>query len=125
APTFDLEARLVGEMWKAPSVLRRAVRVAGRDVDPRDRLGSGGDLRRGGDGERGQLLGVRGLGGDGVGARLDHPARFLMQLGRVETHNACERLAVGEATVWSHELVGVTSRNLDMIAKHRIVPDLQ
>jgi hypothetical protein len=32
---------------------------------------------------------------------------------------------MGEAAVGRHQLVGVPRRNLDMIAEHRIVPDLE
>ncbi len=36
----------------------------------------------------GQLLGVRGFGGERVRAGLDHAARFLVKLGRVEADDA-------------------------------------
>ena len=48
-----------------------------------------------------------------------------MQLGRVESHHAGQRLAVGEAAIGRHQPVCVLGGNLDMIAQHGIVPDLQ
>ena len=52
-------------------------------------------------------------------------ARLLVQVGRIEADHAGQRLAVGEAAVRRHQPVGVPGRHLDMIAEHRIVPDLQ
>ena len=99
--------------------------LARRHVDPRDGLGGRGDLRRGGDRERGQLLEMRGLRRQRMPAGLDHAARFLVQLGRVEAHDAGQRLAMGEAAVGRHQPVGVPRRDLDMIAEHRVVADLE
>ena len=48
-----------------------------------------------------------GFGGERVSAGLDYPARFLVQLGRVEADYACERLAVSEAAFGAHQFVGV------------------
>ena len=124
-PALDLEAGLVGELRRAPSAFGGAVSVAGGDVDAGNGVGGGGDLRRGGYGEGRQLLGVRGFGGERVGAGLDHPARFLVQLGRIEADHAGQRLAMGEAAVRRHQPVGVPGRDLDMIAEHRIVADLE
>ena len=101
------------------------MRVARGDVDPGDRLGGRGDLRRRGDRQRGQLLGVRGLGGERMRAGLDHAARFFVQLGRVEADDAGQRLAMGEAAVGRHQPVGVPGRDLDMIAEHGVVADLE
>ncbi len=109
----------------APAAFGRAMGVARRNVDAGDGLCRRGDLRRRGDRQRGQLLGVRGFGGQRVAAGLDHPARFLVQLGRVEAHDAGQRLAVREAAVRRHQPVGMPGRDLDMIAEHRIVADLQ
>ena len=110
---------------RRPAAFGGAVGVARGDVDAGDGLGGRGDVRRGGDGEAGQLLGVRRLGRERVRARLDHAARFLVKIGRVEADDAGERLAMGEAAVRRHQPVGVLGRHLDMIAEHRIVPDFQ
>ena len=99
--------------------------VGGRDVDPRDRFGCRDDARCGCNCELGQLLHMRGLGRKRVGARLDNAARFLVKFGRVEAHHACQRLTVREAAFGRHQSVGVPGRDLDMIAEHRIVPDLE
>ena len=101
------------------------MRVACGDVDAGDGFGGRGDLRRRSDGERGQLLGMRGLGGERVAAGLDHPARFLVQLGRIEADDAGQRLAMGEAAVGAHQLVGMPRRDFDMVAEHGVVADLQ
>ena len=58
-------------------------------------------------------------------ARLDHPARLGMQVGRIEPHHPGQGLAVGEAAVRHHQPVGVARGDFDMVAEHRIVPDLQ
>ena len=68
---------------------------------------------------------MRGLGGERVGAGLDHLLRLLVQLGRVEADHAGEGLAVGEAAVRRHQPVGVPRRHLDMIAEHGVVADLE
>ena len=81
--------------------------------------------RRGGHRERGQFLEMRGLGGERMGAGLDHPARLRVEVGRVEADDAGQRLAVGEAAVRRHQPVGVPRRDLDMIAEHGIVADLE
>ena len=73
----------------------------------------------------GQLLGMRGFGGERVRAGLDDAARFLVQFGRIEADHAGERLAMGEAAVGRHQPVGVPGRHFDVIAEHRIVPDLE
>ncbi len=125
AAALDLEAWLVGQLRRAPAALGGAMGVAGGDVDAGDGVGGGGDLRCGGDREDGQLLGVRGFGGERMAAGFDHPARLLVQLGRVEADHAGERLAMGEAAVGAHQPVGVPRRDLDMIAEHRIVADLE
>ena len=124
-PGFDLQAWLVGQLGQAPAALGSALRVARRDVDAGDRFGRGRDLRRGRDGKRRQLLGVRSLGSERMGAGFDHPARLLVQLGRVEAHHAGKRLAMGEAAVGLHQLLGMSRGDFDVIAEHRIVPDLQ
>ena len=105
---------------RRPAAFGRALGMAGGDVDPGDGVGGGGDLRRGGERERGQLLGMRGFGGERVRAGLDHPARFLVQLGRIEADHAGERLAVGEAAVRRHQLVGMPGAKLrhDSRARH-------
>ena len=74
---------------------------------------------------RGQLLGMRGFGGERMRAGLDHAARFFVQFGRVEADHAGQRLAVGEAAVGRHQLVGVPRGDFDVIAEHGIVPDLE
>ena len=60
-----------------------------------------------------------------VAGTLDDSARLLVQLGRVEPHDSRERLAMGETAVRRHQLVGVSRRDFDVIAEHRIVADLQ
>ena len=120
-----LQARLVGELRRSPAALGRTVGVRGGDIDAGDRLRRRGDLRCAGNGERGQILGVRGFGGERVRARLDDPARFLVQLRRVEPHDPRERLAMGEAAVRRHQFVGVPRGDFDVVAEHRIVADLQ
>ena len=99
--------------------------VARGDVDAGDGLRGRGDLRRGGHGQRSQFLGMRGFRGERMRAGLDHAARFLVQLGRVETDDAGERLAMGEAAIRRHQPLGMPGRDLDMIAEHRIVADLE
>ena len=99
--------------------------VARGDIDPGDRLGGGGDVRRGGDGQRGQLLGVRGFGGERMRSGLDHTARFVMKLGRIESDDAGKRLAMGETAVRRHQPVGMLGRDFDMITQHRVMTDFE
>ena len=68
---------------------------------------------------------MRGLGGECMSAGLDHPARFLVKLGRIEAHHAGKRLAVGEAAVGRHQPIGLLGRHFDVIAEDGIVADLQ
>ena len=121
----DLEARFVGELRPGPSAFGGAMGMACRDVDPRNGVRRGGDLRSGGDGQSAELLGVRGFRSKGAASGLDHLCGFLMQLGRVESHHAGQSLAVGEAAIGRHEAVRVLCGDLDMIAQHGVVPDLQ
>ena len=125
AAAFDLEAGLVGQVRQAPAAFRGAGGVARGNVDPGDRVGGRGDARGGGDGEAGQLLEMGGLGGERVGAGLDHSARLGMEVGRIEADHAGQRLAMGEARIRRHQPVGVPGADLDMIAEHRIVADLE
>ena len=100
---LDLKAGLVRDVRHAPAALDGTMGVGGRNVDPRDRFGGRDDARCGRNRELGQLLHMRGLGRKRVGARLDDSARFLVKLGRVEAHDACQRLTVREAAVGRHQ----------------------
>ena len=51
--------------------------------------------------------------------------RLVVKLGRVEADDAGERLAVGEAAVGRHQLVGMPRGHFDMIAENGVVPDLE
>eukprot|EP01136_Pigoraptor_vietnamica_P023031 Opistho-1_new@6302 len=68
---------------------------------------------------------MRGLGSETVGAGLRHLDRDLMQFGRVEADHARQRLAMGEAAVGAHQIVGMLGRDLDMIAEHAVMLDLE
>ena len=125
APGVDLEARLVGQLRPRPAALGGARGMARGDVDPGDRLGGRGDRRRRGNRQRGQLLGMRGLGGQRVAAGLDHPRRLGVQVGRIEAHHPGQRLAMGEARPAPSAARRACAGNLDMIAEHRIVADLE
>ena len=125
ASRLQLETRLIGELRKDPIVFGSTKRMAGCDIDARNCLGGCGDLRSRAHGQRCQLLRVRGLGCQPMRASLDHSRRFLMKLRRIEAHDPSERLAMSEAAVRRHQPVGVLRRDLDMIAEHGVVPDLQ
>ena len=58
-------------------------------------------------------------------AGFGDPGRFLVQAERVETHRAFHRLTVSEAAIHCHQCIAVTAGNLDEIAKHAIMLDLQ
>ena len=73
----------------------------------------------------GQLLGMRGFGGERMRPGLDDAARFLVQLGRVEADHSGQRLAMGEAAVRRHQPVGVPGGDFDVIAEHGVVADLE
>ncbi len=74
---------------------------------------------------RRQFFEMGGLGGERVGARLDHPARFGMEIGRIEAHDPGQRLAMGKARVGRHQPVGMPRADFDVIAKNCVVTDLQ
>src|SRR6185437_11436824 len=60
-----------------------------------------------------------------MGPSLDYSARLVVKFGGIEADDSGEGLAVREAAIGAHQLVGVPRRNLDMIAEHSIMPDLQ
>ena len=99
--------------------------MAGGDIDPRQRRGGSADRRGCGQGQRRQLLHVRRFSGQRMSPGFDHPPRLLVQLWRVETNDAGERLAMREAAVGRHQSVGMPRRDFDVIAEHGIVPDLE
>src|ERR1700709_2217102 len=68
---------------------------------------------------------MRLLGGERVRAGLPDLKRELVQRRGVEAGDAGERLAVGEAAVRAHQRVGMFGADLDMIAEHAIVADLE
>ena len=75
----------------------RMIRKRRGDVDPCEHVTAGGDLfapRGCGLSERFQM---RGFGGDGMDARLRNPACRFVKVGRIEAHDARERLAMGKA----------------------------
>ena len=69
-------SRLVVEARPAPAALGRALGERGGDVEPGERVGGGGDRLGAGERRAGQLLEMRGLGGERVGAGLGHPLRL-------------------------------------------------
>ena len=74
----------------------------------------------------GQLLEMRGLGGERMGARLRRPGSpASCRSGELKRTTPGQRLAVGEARFGRHQRVGVPRRHLDMIAEHGIVADLE
>ena len=67
---------------------------------------------------------MRRLGGERVVAGLRDRVASVVQLGRVEADHAGQRLAVGEAGV-GDQRVGGARGDLDMIAEHAVVADLE
>ncbi len=57
--------------------------------------------------------------------RLRDAPGFLMQIDRVEAHDARQRLAMGKAAVGLHQRVGGAGGDFDMIAEHAIMADLE
>src|SRR3712207_7691830 len=53
------------------------------------------------------------------------PYTTLFRAGRVEANDSRQSLPMGEAALGAHQPVGMLGRHLDMIAEHRIVPDLE
>src|SRR5437763_9814131 len=117
APGFDFEARLVRELRADPCAFRGAMRMARGNIDAGDRFGGCGDLRSRSDSKRRQLLGMRSLCGERMAAGFDHPARFLVQLGRVEADDAGQRLALSEAAAAVPQSVGVSRGHFDVITE--------
>ena len=98
AAALDLEARLVGQAsggTSRPSAARSARPPA---TSSRASASAAAAIARGrATAQRGQLLEMRGFGGERVRAGLAHPDRLLVQVGRVEADHAGQGLAVGEA----------------------------
>ena len=74
AAGLDLEAGLLVEARPAPAALGRALGQRRGDVEPGERVGGGGDRLGAVQRRLDQLLEMRGLGGERMGARLAHLA---------------------------------------------------
>ena len=116
---------MIDEHGPRPSAFRSALGKPRRDVDPRERIGSVGDLlarlQRG----LGQVFEVRCFGGERVRPSLCYLQRQIVQFGCVEAHYACQRLAMGKAAIGRHQPVGGLRRHFNMIAEHAIMLDLK
>src|SRR4029079_9284504 len=60
-----------------------------------------------------------------VGTRLYDTARFFVEFGRVEANHAGKRLAVGENAVGLLQRVCVPRGDVDVIAEHGVVTNLE
>src|SRR3546814_7476179 len=79
----------------------------GGDVDPREHVAARGDRLAPPDRLVGERFEMRRLGAKRVDARLRHPARRFVQVGRIEAHHPGEHLAMGEARFGRHQRVGM------------------
>ena len=125
APALDLEHRILDHLRAAPAAFGRALGLAAGNVEPGKRLGGCGDRVPGLDRLADQLLEMGFLGRQRVAPGLGDPARLLVQGKRIEPHCPGHGLAMGEAAVGRHQRIGAGGGNLDEIAQHPVVADLQ
>ena len=89
-------------MRSLPAAFCRPFSEGRRDVEPGERLACARDIgfaaQHGGD----QLFEMRGFRDQRMRPRLRHAPGFLMQIDRIEAHDASERLAVGETAGRHH-----------------------
>ena len=60
-----------------------------------------------------------------MGTRLRYAQRLFVQVGRVEPDHAGERLPVGKARIFRHQTIAVPGGNLNEIAEHGVMLDLE
>ena len=124
-PADDLETGMIDQRGPRPATLDRAFRQRGGDIQPGQRIGGRGDrlapVQRSGS----QIFEVRGFRRQRMRARLRHLGRDLVQIGRVEAHRPGHRLAVDKAAFGFHQSIGILRCDLDMIAEHAVMLDLQ
>ncbi len=125
APARHLEHRVIGERGPCPAGFHRAFGKRGGDIKPGQRIGGGGNRRAPGERQRGQFLEMRRFRRQRMRTGLCHFERHFVQVGRVEAHRTRHRLAVGESAPLAQQRVAMPRGHFDMIAKHRIVADLQ
>ena len=125
SPARNLETRMIDQRRARPAALDRALGQRCCDVKPRQRVRRGGDRLTRLQGRFDQILEMRRLGRQRMRPGLSHLQRRVVQIGRIEAHDAGERLAVREPAIGLHQRIAVFRRHLDMIAEHAIVPDLE
>ncbi len=112
-------------MRPLPAPFGGALRQRCGNVEPGKRISGQRDLRLASQGGLDKILQMRGLGHQRMGTRLRDPPGLFMQVDRIETHHARQRLAMREAAVRLHQWIGGACGHFDMIAKHAIVPNFQ
>ena len=124
-PACNLKHRRFDHLRAAPARFGGAFGLPSRNIEPRQRLRGSGNGLAGLDRLADQFLEVRFLRCQCVTACFGNPAGFFVQCQRVETHGPGHGLTMGKTAVRGHQCIGVLGGNLNKIAQHAIVADLE